>query len=131
MKFSVLIFYCIAEWICVGYICTNHGSNSNVCCGVQPVLLLLADAFFRFQFPLFLARSAFQAFLFGGNQLRLGPSLITTASYPLFSIFSDPTRTFPPHVRSRRSLAVQFLRLSRQYPRSLWRTLRLTTANYL
>jgi len=39
---SPSVVWCVAAWICAGFICTNHSSNSTVCCGAQPVLHLLA-----------------------------------------------------------------------------------------
>merc|ERR1711924_410229 len=53
--------------------------------------------------------------LVGGNQgcsFRLGPSPVTTAANPFFSIFSDPTRSFPlQSIHFRRSYFFKGLRV--------------------
>ena len=33
-----------------------------------------------------------------GRSFKLDPSQVTIAAKPVFSMFSDPTRSFPPHV---------------------------------
>ena len=69
-------------------------------------MYFLAAARFRFQSPLFLICSNFPVILrFSMNSTRrlqrwfvskLGPSPVTTAAKPFFSIFSDTTRSVPP-----------------------------------
>ena len=85
----------------------NYSSINTVCWSVPPVLYFLAAARFRFQSPLFLICSNFPVILrFSMNSTRrlqrwfvskLGPSPVTTAAKPFFSIFSDTTRSVPPH----------------------------------
>ena len=84
----------------------NYSSIKTVCWSVPPVLYFLAAARFRFQSPLFLICSNFPVILrFPMNSTRrlqrwfvskLGPSPVTTAAKPFFSIFSDKTRSVPP-----------------------------------
>ena len=84
----------------------NYSSINTVCWSVPPVLYFLAAARFRFQSPRFLICSSVPVILrFPMNSTRrlqrwfvskLGPSPVTTAAKPFFSIFSDTTRSVPP-----------------------------------
>ena len=80
-------------------------------------MYFLAAARFRFQSPLFLICSSFPVILrFPMNSTRrlqrwfvskLGPSPVTTAAKPFFSLFSDTTRSVPPQKAEDSLLDVQ------------------------